>query len=141
MPVTTTLNFAGRTEEALDFYRAALDAEVLFLMRFRDSPDQSHTRPGMEDKIFHATYRIHTTEFMASDVGCMDEDATTQFAGFAFALRFESVDRAKDVFDALGDGGHVLLPLAKSQFTSFYGIVIDRFGISWKINVVENEDE
>ena len=60
MPIVTTLRFAGRTEEALD-------AETVFLMRFRDSPDQSHTQSGMEDMIFHATFRIDGTDFMASD--------------------------------------------------------------------------
>ena len=62
MPVVTTLNLAGQTEAALRHYQDALGAETLFLMRFRDSPDQSHTLPGMEDLIFHATFRVLETE-------------------------------------------------------------------------------
>jgi uncharacterized glyoxalase superfamily protein PhnB len=65
MAVITTLGFAGRTEEALAFYRDALDAKTVFLMRFRDCPDQSHTKPGMEDLIFHATFQIDGSDFMA----------------------------------------------------------------------------
>ena len=141
MPVITTLNFGGRAEEALAYYRHALDAETVFLMRFRDSPDQSHTQPGMEDMIFHATFRIDGTELMASDVGFAYAEAAAKFTGFALALGFDSIDRAKRVFDALADGGHVLVPLAHSAFTSWYGIVVDRFGVSWKINVDQNGGE
>ena len=138
MPVVTTLGFAGRTEEALAFYRHALNAETVFLLRFRDSPDQYHTQPGMENMIFHATFRIDGTEFMASDVGYADAETVTEFCGFALALRFDSIDRARQAFDALADGGHVLISLAESTFTSWYGIVVDRFGVSWKINVAQD---
>lgn len=139
MPVITTLNFQGRTEEALAFYTEALDAETVFLMRFRDSPDQTRTRAGMEDMIFHATFRIEGTEFMASDVGYSQGSSPVPFSGFALALRLRSIERARRVFSALEEGGETLLPLAESAFTSWYGIVIDRFGISWKINVDDND--
>lgn len=139
MPIVTSLGFSGQTEEALNFYTEALNAETVFLMRFRESPDQSHTQEGMEDMIFHATFRIAGTEFMASDVGYAKDANPTQFFGFALALRLDSVDRAKQVFSALNNGGKTLVPLTKSAFTSWYGIVRDRFGISWKINVAEND--
>ncbi len=135
MAVITTLSFAGRTEEALGHYQDALGAELVFLMRFRDSPDASHHRKDIEELVFHATFRIEGTEFMASDVGYFDEDATAHFAGFALALRLRSVDRARRFFDALAEGGRVIMPLAESAFTSWYGIVEDRFGVSWKFNV------
>lgn len=135
MPVITTLSFDGRTEDAINFYRESLGAEIVFLMRFRESPDQSHTKPGMEDLIFHATFRIDGTELMASDVGHGDLDSAARFRGFALALRLNSTDRARRVFDALADGGEILIPLAESAFTFLYGIVMDRFGITWKINV------
>ncbi|WP_146529705.1 VOC family protein [Novipirellula artificiosorum] len=139
MATITTLGFAGRTEEALEHYHDALDAETVFLMRFRDSPDQSHMKPGMEDMIFHATFRIDGTEFMASDVGYLDGEPAAVFAGFSLALRLKSLDHAKRVFDALADGGQTLIPLAKSAFTAWYGIVIDRFGVSWKISVDQDD--
>ncbi len=135
MAVITTLGFAGRTEEALAFYRDALDAKTVFLMRFRDCPDQSLTKPGMEDLIFHATFQIDGSDFMASDVGFIDTDTPAEFSGFSLLLRFDSTDRAKRVFASLADGGAIVIPLEKSAFTAWYGIVIDRFGVSWKINV------
>ena len=139
MPIVTTLSFAGRTEEALNLYRDALGAKPLFLMRFRDCPDKSLMRPGMEDMIFHATFRIEGTDFMASDVGYSEDAGTLDFSGFSLALRLESIGRAKQSFAALSNGGKVLIPLAESTFTSWYGIVTDRLGVSWKIIVGEND--
>lgn len=135
MSVVTTLNYTGRTEEAVTYYCDVLDAKLVFLMRFCDSPDQTHSQPGMEDLIFHATFQIDGTVFMASDIGYVDAESAPSFSGFALALQLQSTDRAKRVFAALADGGQILIPLAKSAFTSWYGIVIDRFGVSWKINV------
>ncbi len=61
MNVQTTLNFYGRTEEAVKFYCRTIEAETLFMMRFRDCPDPSQLRPGIEEQIFHATFRIGST--------------------------------------------------------------------------------
>lgn len=140
MPIVTTLSFSGRTEEALAFYAAALNAETLFLLRFRDSPDPRFSSPGMEELIFHATFRIEGTEFMASDVGYAPNQGPVPFAGFSLALKLGSVERARQVFAALGQGGQVIVPLAESAFTAWYGVVQDRFGISWKINVDSSAD-
>lgn len=135
MSVVTSLSFYGCTEAALHHYHQALGAETLFLMRFRESPDQSHTRPGMDDLIFHATFRIYDTVFMASDVGYENPDSRPEFRGFSLALQMTSLETAKEAFVALADGGEIVIPLAESKFTSWYGIVIDRFGVSWKIIV------
>ena len=102
-------------------------------MRFRDSPDGSNVSPDMEDKIFHATFRVGTTELMASDVGCFDSQVEADFAGFSLALRVESAEKAEQFFSALCDGGEAQVPLAETFFASRYGIVVDRFGMSWKI--------
>ena len=133
MDVQTTLNFYGRTEEAVEFYCRTVEAETLFMMRFRDSPDRSLLRPGMEEKIFHATFRIGSTEIMASDCGCEISSTDTTFAGFSLALRVETPEKAERFFAALSDGGRIQLPLQETFFATRYGIVIDRFGVSWKV--------
>jgi PhnB protein len=138
MNVQTTLNFQGRTEEAVEFYCRTIEAETLFMMRFRDCPDRSQVRPGMEEKIFHATYRIGSTEIMASDCGCEKPPTEPTFAGFSFALRVETAEKAERFFAALSDGGQIQIPLLKTFFAARYGIVIDRFGISWKVMVESN---
>jgi PhnB protein len=135
MNVQTTLNFYGRTEEAVNFYSRAIEAETLFLMRFRDRPDRPQLKPGLEEKIFHATFRVGSTEIMASDCGCEQSPAQTTFTGFAFALRVETPEKAERFFAALSEGGRIQLPLQETFFAVRYGIVMDRFGISWKIMV------
>ena len=133
MNVQTTLNFYGRTDEAVQFYCRTIEAEVLFLMRFRDHPDPSLFRPGLGEKIFHATFRIGSTEIKASDCGCEKPPAETAFAGFSLALQADTSEQAERFFAALSDGGRIQIPLVKTFFAERYGIVIDRFGISWKI--------
>ncbi|MEO6992293.1 MAG: VOC family protein [Lacunisphaera sp.] len=135
MDLQITLNFYGRTEEAVEFYGRTIEAETLFLLRFRDCPDRSQLRPGMEDKIFHATFRIGSTEVMASDCGCENPPTETTFAGFSLALRVETPEKAERFFAALSDGGRVQIPLLETFFAARYGIAIDRFGISWKVMV------
>ncbi len=144
MNVQTTLNFYGRTEEAVKFYGRTIEAETFFLMRFRDCPDPSQLRPGMEDKIFHATFRIGATEIMASDCGCERSPTETTFAGFSLVLRVETTEQAERFFAGLSEGGQIQIPLRKTFFAERYGIVIDRFGISWKIMAesnTQNEDK
>ena len=93
----------------------------------------------MEEKIFHATFRIGSTEVMASDCGCEKSPAET-FAGFSLALRVETPEKAERFFAALSDGGRVQIPLLEAFFAARYGIVIDRFGVSWKI-IAESETQ
>lgn len=133
MNVQTTLNFYGRTEEAVQFYCRTIEAEMLFMIRFRDHPDQAQLVPGFEDKILHATFRIGSTVIMASDSGCERPSAAAIFAGFAFALRVDTPEKAEQFFTALSEGGQVQLPLVKTFFAERYGIVIDRFGVPWKV--------
>ena len=140
MAIVTTLNFSGRTEEALKFYAEALNAETVFLMRFRESPEQRFSQTGMEDLIFHATFRIEGTEFMASDVGFVEGKSPAPFSGFSLALKLSSAERAEQIFTALSHGGRIIIPLTESAFTAWYGVVLDRFGVSWKINVDAKND-
>lgn len=135
MDVQTTLNFYGQTEEAVSFYCRSLGAEKLFMMRFRDCPDPFPSGSGVQDKIFHATFRIGDTEVMASDCGCERPPTEPRFAGFSLALRVETAEKADRFFAALSDGGRVQIPLLKTTFAERYGIVVDRFGVSWKVMV------
>jgi len=124
----------------LRFYAEALGSETVFLMRFRDCPEPGYAQAGLANLVFHATFRIEGTEFMASDVGYAKGKKPAPFAGFSLALKLASLPRAKRCFAALSEDGRVVVPLAKSTFTSHYGIVVDRFGVSWKINVPAKED-
>jgi PhnB protein len=132
MQVQPYLFFEGRCEEALEFYRRALGAEVTALMRSKDSPDPAMAIPGAEDKVIHAMFRIGETTLLASDGRCQ---GPSSFQGFALSLTVPSETEAERLFAALGEGGQVLMPLMKTFFSPSFGMVADRFGVSWMIYV------
>ena len=135
MQVQPYLFYDGRCDEALEFYRSKLGAEVTMRMRFRDSPEPHP--PGMvplgsENKIMHSSFRIGDTTVMASDGRCTGKPS---FQGFSLSLAVANEAEAERLFAALGDGGQVQMPLAKTFFSPRFGMVADRFGVSWMIIV------
>jgi PhnB protein len=126
------LFFNGRCEEAIEFYKRALGAEVAMLVRFKDSPDPGMRPPGAEEKIMHASFSIGATTLMASDGRC---EGTTKFEGFSLSLRAADEADADRAFNSLADGGQVLMPLKATFFAQRFGMLRDRFGVSWMIVV------
>jgi PhnB protein len=130
------LFFEGRCEEAIEFYKKALGAEVTMLMRFKDSPEPpppGMVPPGSESKIMHASLRIAGSEVMASDGSCSGKPA---FQGVSLSIGVPSEADADRVFNALREGGAVQMPLAKTFWSPRFGMVRDRFGVSWMINTL-----
>ena len=139
MHIHPYLFFNGRAEEALDFYKRAVGAEVTELMRFKDGPETSP--PGMvpkswSDKVMHAIVRIGDTQLMASD-GCSEEQLT--FRGFSLSLAVTSETEADRCFIALADKGKVDMPLSKTFWSTRFGMVTDRFGVAWMICVFDDK--
>jgi PhnB protein len=128
------LIFNGRCEEAIEFYRKALGAEVTMLLRFKDAPDPSMCTPGSENKVMHANLQIGESVILASDGRCTGQ---MSFAGFSLSLTLKNVADADRFFAALSDGGQVQMPLAKTFFSPRFGMVADRFGVSWMVYVKE----
>jgi len=127
------LFFDGRCEEAIEFYRRALGAEVEMLMHFKDSPEPSKPGacpPGSDDKVMHASLRIGETTIMASDGRCTGKP---NFQGFSLSLAVQTDAEAGKIFAALADGGQAQMPLTKTFFSSSFGMVADKFGVSWMI--------
>lgn len=133
MQVQPYLYFNGRCEEAAEFYRRALDAEVTQMMRFKESPEpcaEGMLPPGADDKIMHMSLRIGETTLMASDGSCAGAPV---FQGISLALTVADEAEADRRFAALADGGQVQMPLTKTFFATRFGMVADRFGVSWMI--------
>lgn len=126
------LFFNGCCDEAIEFYRNSLDAEVTMLMRFKDSPEPVTCAPGSENKVMHAQIRIGETTVMASDGRC---EGKPNFEGFALAVSVKTETEAERRFAALAKGGTVQMPLAKTFFSPRFGMVADRFGVMWIILV------
>ncbi|HEV8440484.1 MAG TPA: VOC family protein [Methylomirabilota bacterium] len=135
MQIQAYLFFDGRCEEALEFYRKALGAEVTMLARFKDSPEPpppGTVPPGSENKVMHATLRIGDATVMASDGRCTGRPS---FQGFSLSITVPDEAKAEKLFASLAEGGQVQMPLTKTFWSPRFGMVADRFGVPWMINV------
>ena len=133
MYVEPYLFLDGRCEEALEFYKKAIGAEVTALIRFKDSPDPTMVHGGADpNKILHAVFRVGETAIMTSDGR---NQGKPNFQGFALSIAVKTEAESKKLFNALAEGGRVEMPLAKTFFSPSFGMVADRFGIMWMILV------
>ena len=132
--ITPYLDFAGRCNEALEFYRKALGAEVEVLVRFNESPEPpppGMLQAGFEKKVMHSSFRVRGVSLMATD-GCNDK---SKLDGFQLALALPTEADARRAFDALADGGSVQMPLSKTFWSPCFGMLTDRFGVRWMVTV------
>jgi len=133
MKVEPYLFLDGRCEEALEFYKKAIGAEVTALIRFKESPDPTMVHGGADpNKILHAVFRVGETAIMTSDGR---NQGKPSFQGFALSIAVKTEAETKKLFDALAQGGRVEMPLTKTFFSPSFGMVVDRFGIMWMILV------
>ena len=133
MSVQPYLFLEGRCEEAIEFYKANLGAEVDMLMRFKDSPEQNpNCTPADTNKVMHASFRVGGSSILASDG---QANGNPKFQGFALSFTVDTEAQADRAFNALAAGGQVQMPLTKTFFSPRFGMVCDKFGIFWMIYV------
>jgi PhnB protein len=122
------LAFDGQCEEAVELYKKVLGAEVLFSMRFKDSPDEhpeGMLPPGFENKIMHLHMKIGENSIMATD----------GFHGFSLTIALDTVEEAERVFTELSAGGQVTMPLMETFFARTFAVFSDKFGVPWMVIV------
>lgn len=135
MKIEPYLFFDGRAEEAIEFYKKAVGAQVTALMRFKDNPDSGpgcQPPAGSENKIMHANIKIGESVVMVSDGQCQGK---MKFDGFSLSLNAANPDEAKKLFKAISDGGQVMMPMDKTFFSPAFGMAQDRFGVTWMVIV------
>jgi PhnB protein len=132
MQVQSYLFFDGRCDEAIEFYKKTLGAQVGMLMRFKDSPEKSACAPGSENKVMHASLTIGQTRVMASDG---HNTGNPKFDGFALSVDAKDDADADRLFNGLSDGGKVIMPLGKTFFSPRFGMTQDKFGMNWMVIV------
>ena len=134
MQVQQYLFFDGKCEEAIEFYKSTLGARVEMMMKFKDNPDPQpgSCPPGAENKVMHAAMHIGDSLVMASDGFAKGRP---EFKGFSLSVDMKDEAEAKRVFSALSQGGQVQQPLTKTFFSPSFGMVADKFGVSWMVIV------
>ena len=126
------LFFDGRCEEAIEFYRRAIAAELVQVSRYKDCPQSGMAPPGSDNKVMHARFRIGDTTVLATDGRCLGK---TDFQGFSLSLTVTTEAEAQRLFAALSEGGKVQMPLAKTFFSAGFGMLSDKFGVPWMVCV------
>lgn len=140
MSVSPYIFFDGTCEEAIAFYQRAIGAELLFKMTFGEMPSDGETAEGCasgfnwpDDKIMHATLRIGESEIMMSD-GNMYADKV-KHTGYSLSLSTKDLMEGERWFNNLAAGGDVTMPWGDTFWAKGFGMLTDKFGIPWMINV------
>jgi len=126
------LFFDGNCADAMRFYERTLGGK-LQLMTHAQSPMADQTPPGSADRIMHARLELEGGALMASD--SMVGQPYGGMKGFSLSLSYPDVAQGKRTFDALADGGSVTMPFQKTFWADGFGMLVDRFGTPWMVNV------
>ena len=134
MKIQPYLFLNGRCEEAAKFYGEALGAKVEMMSRFNEMPEAEGcpVPPGYENKVMHMSLCIGESTILASD-GMGESEEKIQ--GVSLTLLMPNPAEAERVFNLLADGGNIQMPLAPTFFSASFGMLEDRFGVSWMIYV------
>jgi PhnB protein len=132
MKVQPYLYFNGRCDDAIAFYKKAVDADVGMLARFKESPNPEQAPPGWGDKVMHAELKIGENTILLSDGR---GEGKTDFENFALTIIVEDPPKAERLFAALAEGGKVIMPVAKTFYSPAFGMLTDKFGVMWMVYV------
>lgn len=133
--VNPYLNFAGNTEEVFRFYQTVFGGD-LSVVRYGDFPDNPMGVPDEDlDKIAHVALPLtNGSMLMGTDTLASHGRELTRGNNFSITLEVESTEEAEELFDALADGGDVMMPLSETEWAEKHGMCTDRFGIRWMLN-------
>ena len=138
MYVQPYLFFGGRCEEASEFYHKAIGAEIVTKLRFKDAPEPPP--PGVPtpdpEKIMHMAIKVGDSTFMAAD-GC--NGPAVGFQGVSMTISVSKPEEADKVFNALSEGGSIVMPMGPTFFSPRFGMVKDKFGLGWTILTTGNQ--
>jgi PhnB protein len=132
MNVQPYMSFEGNAQEAIDFYKSAIGAQVKMVMHFKDAPPEMKAQmsPGTMDKVMHACITIGDSDVFLTDGRC---GGKANFSGITLTLNATSDGEAEKLFAALGKGGQVEMPMAETFFATRFGTVADKFGVHWMV--------
>lgn len=130
MELAPYLNFDGSCREAFQFYATLLGGTVIFMQTFGESPMTAP--PGWGDKVMHATIAVGSQRLMGSDA---PPQRYNRPQGTYVSMQLTSRSEGERIFQALSDGGQVEMPFSETFWSPGFGMVVDRYGIPWMINV------
>lgn len=127
--VNPYIAFKGDCREAIEFYKTALGAEVVFTQTFGESPMSSM---GPANNIMHSTIRVgHSTIMMCDDPR---PEAAADSGNISLAISLKDPEQARQLFGSLSQDGSVIMPIQKTYWAEAFGMVTDKFGVKWMLN-------
>ncbi|QEH41233.1 VOC family protein [Chitinophaga sp. XS-30] len=133
--VNPYLNFAGNTEEAFNFYKSVFGGEFSFLQRFKDTPHAGELPAEEQDKIMHIALPIgENMVLMATDTLKSMGQSVHPGDNMSLAISPDNREDTERYFNALADGGKVVMPLEDVFWGAYFGMLVDKFGIQWMVN-------
>ncbi|MBV8252135.1 MAG: VOC family protein [Chitinophaga sp.] len=132
--VNPYLNFQGNCEAAFNHYKKVFGGEFAMVSRFSEMPPEHPCEPDEKDKIMHVMLPIgNNTVLMGSDIPKSYPNPTTG-SNFAVAVAPESKEEANRIFSGLAEGGNITMPIGPTFWAEAFGMLIDKYGISWMVN-------
>ncbi len=123
----------GNAKEAIQFYEKALDAKVLFNQTFGEMPENPEfpLPADAKERVSHAMLKVGETDLMFSDTfpGQPHQSGNQ----VTICISTDDMEKSKQIYEALQQGGQVNMPLQETFFSPSYGIVTDKFGVTFQI--------
>jgi len=143
--VNPYLTFSGNCEEAFTFYKSVFGGDFMFLGRFKDMPPMEGQEPVSEaegEKIMHVSLPISKETFlMGSDSSEAFGHSTIMGNNFSISVNTDSQEEADKLFNGLAAGGKVTMPMNKTFWGSYFGMLVDKFEIQWMVSCEQNKNE
>lgn len=137
MKIVTSLSFQGQCKQAFEFYASVLGGRITAAMPYSDGPPDMPVGPEYKDWLMHCWLDVGDQAIMGADM--MPEWAPNidkPKNGFDVTLHFEDAAEARRIFDALSEGGKVVMAFAPTFWSPGYGSFHDKFGVPWMINTM-----
>ena len=140
LTVNAYLNFNGNTEEAFNFYKSVFGGEFTMMQKFKDTPEGAKVPAAEADKILHISLPVGKNgHLMASDyVPSMGIPPFVSGNNFSLSINAESRAEGDQIFKNLSKGGKVTMPMQDTFWGSYFGMLVDKFGIQWMMSVENN---
>jgi PhnB protein len=131
--LTPYLMMNGNAKEAIKFYEKALDAKLLFYQTFGEMPENpEHPLPEeAKELVSHAMIKVGETDLMFSDT--FPGQNTQSGDQVTICITSDDIEKSKQIFESLKQEGQVKMPLQETFFSPAYGIVTDKFGVTFQI--------
>jgi len=123
----------GNSQDAIAYYEQVLGAKVEFSQTFGDMPSNPAmpTMPEVKDLVMHAMVKIGDSDLMLSDT--FPDQPATSGDQVTICVSIEDAEKARQMFEALKQEGQEVMPLQETFFSPAYGIVTDKFGVTFQI--------